>query len=295
MRIAITGASGWLARSAYFAISKLQSEGIDISCTMFSSNPKTIGLRDGGSFTSNSVDDLFDAHFDIYVPLAFLTQEKFRMLGRGNYVSSNLDIINRDKQILQRNKSAKVLLMSSGVVVRPSQLHKSLESYKCYADLKRFQEESFREIVGEQNQSICYLYSCTSLDMPRWQDYAFSSIIHSVIHDNVVTITNPLPVIRRYVDSRELFLAMFRDLQFRESFRISSGGTLIELEQLANLAIAVLGSHAQVVRTKDESQSVSDEYFTEDYSMEQLFERNQQHQSSIEQQIITTSQIFHNS
>lgn len=292
MRVALTGASGWLARSAFSALNRLKNEGVDVSCTMFSSIPRQIELRDGVTYRARSMDELMEGEFDLYVPLAFLTQEKFQFLGKSDYTSLNLGIIQRDIEVIQRNSLVRVLLMSSGVVIDPSGLQSRIESYRCYADLKKLQELKYCDVLGNQNISVCYLYSCTSIDIPQWQNYAFSSIVHDAIYKDSVLIKNPKRVTRRYVDARDLFYVMFKHLKTKQSFRISSGGPLIELEDLANLAISTLESSAKVIRAEGLSRETSDEYYAKDDSMENLFAQNHYPLPSIEQQILTTSKIF---
>lgn len=292
MKIAITGSGGWLARSAFAAIKRLQSEGFELEVVMISSISQKIEVTQCGSYQTKTMAECVNEQIDLFVPLAFLTQEKCNSLGETVYRDSNLKIINSDLQFLEFQENAKVLLISSGVVQKASELQRKHSSYMVYAELKKYQETILREKLGNSKISVCYLYSCISIDIPNWKNYMFSSIVHDAIFSNEITIRNPNPVYRKYVDARILFYVMFKEICLDSNFTISSGGHLLEVEELANLAIKLLKSTARIHRVKPSSGSVKDLYYSTDTSMEYLFSKHKQDVTSNENLILMTAKKF---
>lgn len=292
MKVAITGSGGWLARCAYSALHVLKSEGLDIEVFMFSSKPQKVELRSNVAYQTKLLQDIEKYSFDLFVPLSFLTQEKFNELGEANYRLRNIELIQNELKVLKSWPNSKVLLVSSGVVNNLSDLQASKPSYSCYADLKRFQEKLYREAVSDSNFSICYLYSCTSIDIPNWQNYAFSSIVHNAFYGQHIFIQNSLPVQRRFVDATDLFYVMFKEIYKGKNFSISSGGPLIEIEELARKAAGIFKSNSIISREKNTIYSRRDAYFATDNTMEQMFERQNKEISTIEKQILSVGKIF---
>lgn len=294
MRVAITGSGGWLARCAFSAISILNSEGFNIEAKMFSTRAQEIHLRSGLKYNTKLLSETSILDFDLIVPLSFLTQEKFNILGETAYKARNLELMKSELYAFTKRMNPRVLLISSGVVKNPSDLQASKPSYRCYADLKKLQENLYRDSVGLSNLSICYLYSCTSYEIPNWQNYSFSTIVHDVIFGNRILIQNSLPVLRKFVDSTELFYVMFKEIISGNNFSISSGGPLIEIEDLAKMAINILGSKSDILREDTLSGSHADVYYAPENSMDELFEVHNKKISTIEDQILNVSRIFLN-
>lgn len=292
MKIAITGSGGWLARSAFAAIKRLQTEGFELEAVMISSIRQKIVVSQYGWYETRTMSEYTNEQFDLFVPLAFLTQEKFNLLGEKYFRDSNLAIINSDLDLLRQQKNIKVLLISSGVVQQASKLQESNPSYLAYAELKKYQEKILRQNISESNFSLCYLYSCISIDLPNWENYAFSSIVHDAIYRDMILINNPNPVYRKYVDARILFYVMFKELYLSGNFTISSSGALIEIEELANKAIKVLDSKAIIKRSQAKSDGLDDLYYSTDNTMDELFSKHNETIASIEELIRMTTKIF---
>jgi nucleoside-diphosphate-sugar epimerase len=285
MRIAITGATGWVGRSANAAISQLINLGHNLEVENYSSRPCAITLIDGIQYRTKSYEQFDQSSFDLFIPLGFPTQEKYHILGEEKYKSDIDSLIQRDESALLNNPSAKVLLISSGVVNELSESQSANPGYSFYAKMKSAQEARLQNIVGVHNLNVCYLYSCTSRDIQDFDSYAFSSILKKAMKNEDIAISNSLPVVRKYVDLRELCSAMLLEILEGENLRISSGGHKVEIEELANLVVEVTNSSSAITRNNSNSNSKSDVYFAEDESFEMIFRKRNLEYSGLNAQI----------
>lgn len=292
MKIAITGANGWLAKSTYFAGQMLKDYYPELSIELYSRNPQKINLIDGNFVVPKSFKQLSNSEFDLFIPLAFLTREKYFELGAENYQTANLRIIASDKLALQNNPQAKVLLISSGVVKSSSNLKMIDDSFLSYARLKRTQEETYRNEISESNFSICYLYSCTSVDFSKIKGYAFLEFIKKALLNEDIYIQNSASVLRKYIDLRELFFVMLKTIQENKNFNISSSGELVELENLARQIVVQLNSNSKISRAQKNNNDTTDNYFATDETMNSLFSQNKFEYSNLSKQIENVAEVI---
>lgn len=287
MKIAVTGSSGWLARSLFFSIENLNLQGFDLDVNFYSRESKKVQLADGRTILTKPIEQIRNSHFDLYIPLAFLTREKYSSLGEKVYEDENRRIIQKDVYICETQEEPKVLLISSGVVKHPSALQIANPSFMSYAKLKKQQEEVFKSIIRTENLNVCYLYSCTSRDMTNI-GYAFSSIVMKALNNEQIHINSYKKVLRKYVDLRQLFEVMIRSIASGNQFTISSGGELIEIQDLANLIVSELDSESIISRSEIDI-GHDDDYFSKDNSMESLFSENKMNVIGIRDQIRNVS------
>ena len=285
IKIAITGSTGWLGRSANAAILQLIKSGHDLHVENYSSKPADVCLIDGFQYRTKTYDQLNNSIFDLYIPLGFPTQEKYQILGKNEYKLSIDLLVERDIKSILNNPLAKVLLISSGVVNQLSESQSTNYGYEFYAKMKVMQEEYLTESVGVDNLSVCYLYSCTSKDIRDFNSYAFSSMVKKAIYNENIHISNALPVIRKYVDLRELFTVMLLEILSGKTFRISSGGQKIEIGELANLIVKVTNSSSKISRATQGSDAKSDLYYSEDACFEELFQAHNFRYSNLNAQL----------
>lgn len=290
MKIAVTGSSGWLAQSLFFTIESLKLQGFDLEVDFYSRERKKVKLIDGSSLLTKPIEQIKKSHFDLYIPLAFLTREKYLELGKEAYEDENRKLIQQDAYICEAQKDTKVLLISSGVVKHPSDLQIANPSYVSYAKLKQEQEDVFKTILKHENLNVCYLYSCTSSDMTNL-NYGFSSIVMKALKNEEIHISSHKKVLRKYVDLRQLFEAMIRSIVADHQFTISSGGELIEIQDLAQLVVSELDSQSSISRSK-QNIGFDDIYCSNDNSMESLFSENNMQLIGIREQISNVSKAL---
>jgi nucleoside-diphosphate-sugar epimerase len=286
-KIAITGASGWLGRSAIMALRSVYGEKILESVRLFGRDASSIQLVDGLSLPISPYSKLLTEEFSIYIPLAFATREKFHVHGSVRYQEMNLNIIKQDQEFIRANTGLTTILISSGVVNGLSDSQKLDNSYASYAQLKKMQEDVYKEASRNDSRvKICRLYSCTSKDLLKTEGYLFSSIVRSALLDEPIIINSSSRVIRNYVDLRQLFAALIRT---RDQCLINSGGPKIEIRDLANLIVQTLNSNSKIQFPPYNSNSPSNHYAAPDESMKKMYDEVGLTEISLEEQILNTS------
>jgi nucleoside-diphosphate-sugar epimerase len=293
-KIAITGASGWLGRSAFMAIDDLRDFYPNLSVELFSHSNSSISLKDGRVLPVSSFASLPQSDFDILIPLAFLTREKYYSLGEVNYRIKNIEIMSVESEAIKRNPNSQVILISSGTVIRPSEAHQRDISFKEYGNLKEIQADTYRELLTNNQFSLCYLFSCTSKDFIKTEGYAFMDLVEKALLRKDIHIKNPNSVMRKYVDLRELFTVMISSVLKGRNFEISSSGPLIEIGALAELMVQTLESDSKIYRNAPDGKSMSDNYFSINESMNMLFEENGRSISGLPEQILNVASGFTN-
>lgn len=291
-KIAITGASGWLGRSAFMAIDDLRDFYPNLSVELFSHSNSSISLKDGRVLPVSSFASLPQSNFDILIPLAFLTREKYYGLGEVNYRIKNIEIMSVESEAIKRNPNSQVILISSGTVIRPSEVHQSDISFREYANLKEIQVDTYREMLTNKQFSLCYLFSCTSKDFIKIQGYAFLELVEKALRNEDIYINNPNFVLRKYVDLRELFMVMISSALRGHNFEISSSGPLIEIGALSELIVQTLDSDSKIYRNPPDGKSTTDNYHSIDESMNELFEENGKSISGLTEQILNVASGF---
>lgn len=282
MKIAITGASGWVGRSAYFGISNYLESIPNSSIQLFGRSAKRIETIDGQILNIENIERIGDYEIDIYIPLAFPTQDKYLSLGRVLYEEACKKIIQNDLSVISARPDLKVLLISSGVVTNPSIFHQSNDSYMKYAEMKKFQEDQISQNVTTSNLLTCYLYSCTSRDAYKFSDYAVTSLVEKALNDQTLDISNNASVIRRYIDLRQMFVILMNLIMEEKVNRIESAGELININSLCEVIINTVSSNSKIEHSN--SINVEDVYvcknddmnrFARDYGVDLMDIRTQ--------------------
>lgn len=284
VKISISGANGWLGRSAVAAFSQVFPTNWQTLILPLSRKPAQIILNDSIGYETKSAQDFSNLAIDLHVPLAFLTREKFFEIGNDQYFKQNLKIINEDIQFALKNQSERILLISSGVVLKPSKKQMSDLSYLRYAELKKIQEKMYINYFGKSNVSICYVFSGTSIDMNRNSEYVFMQLVKRAMFDEEIYIESKSSVIRRYMDFRQMFQVLFNQLRNQKQLMLSSYGEKIEVEELANLIVKKLGSKSKISRSFKFNE-LDDSYYSEDNTIYNLMRKFSMNYATLENQI----------
>lgn len=284
---AITGATGWLARSAIMAIRETYGDTVLPRIKLFSRSASFIELQDGLKMQVESYANLENYHYEFYLPLAFSTREKFFELGQKKYLEVNQDVISQDLRIITSNPEMRVILISSGVVNGLSESQSINPSYRAYAKLKLQQELLYREAANNDSLlTICRLYSCSSSDLIKIEGYAIASFVAYAMLNKPIHITSSAPVFRNYVDLRQLFVAL---LQNNECGLVNTSGPKIEIKDLAKMVIEQLDSSSTLTFSRSAKGALGNIYLSPDNSMFELFSKLNLGVLTLEDQIINTS------
>jgi nucleoside-diphosphate-sugar epimerase len=243
-RVAILGASGWVGRTACNWLSQL---GTQVLLFAASSRTESIGSRDY-QFETFNLSKIRAFKPTTVIDAAFLTRDKVATLPIEKYVSSNTALIEQGLELQRLPSVEKFIGISSGASVP----HLKLESPNLALDPYGFLKATYEKRLVENSElraktTIGRIWSVSGSFVTKPSLFAFSSFIQQAFTGHI-DIRATHHVWRRYVDLED-FLKVVTLSSPGESRVIDSGGTKLELQQLAELIFAQLGLDPSIGRT----------------------------------------------
>lgn len=263
--IAISGATGWMGKSAIEAVIHDPTENVNFQ--LFSRSEKPIKIGDH-SFATTTRDNASQSGWDTYVQAAFLTREKAGP-DLSTYGQINRQIIRTAREDILRGRPKKIIFFSSGILSH-RELNDRDSSYQAYASLK--QEE--REMIYESAESIGAtlvegkLYSATGAHMTAPKSFAIGALL-SEAQTGSVHIRSSRYVWRRYLDSVQYLRTLLAQANSGETAIVESGGQLIELGELAQECLRLTGKDTNAVFRQEPSQP-DDHYYSKANTFEDI-------------------------
>ena len=282
-RILISGATGWLGRSAVALIQNLE-----IPLLLTASQDCTLDV-DGKLSTvrSFSLDDALEFRPTVVLDFAFITRDRLRKTGLEEFLRTNRHLIELSRKLLEVDTVNKFVGFSSGAAV-PFLNSKPPEMLADpYGLLKAEYETALMRTNGAMANKVVVArpYSLSGRFVRNRSSYAFFDIIDQAVRFNSVALVTKAPVFRRYVDAEEFIALCINESPGGEP--LESGGELIELGDLAELTISVLRSRARVERP--EFSGKADNYHSDGKSMLQACRRVGFQTSSLRDQILASA------
>ncbi len=239
----------------------------------------------------NELSELSNSgEIDLFIPLAFGTQDKLNKYGLEKYLDLNNRLISFHEGIILRSEISRTITISSGIVkFNKSELDRP-DSFWIYRDLKKLEEEVLSEALSKKNVThvACRLFSITGSEMIEPQKYAVGNMIVQAHEKKSISIHASNPVFRKYVDAQSLCKLLVLLSEGRQNRRLDSTGTLIEVSDLATVIANTLNLLSENVIYPENVGSNSDLYYSTDDSMEKFFLDYNIETSSIEEQILNT-------
>ena len=265
-RIAISGATGWLGRET---VAKLSHSMPLENLMLFSSNGRNTVNSSGNSLpTENFLLAESPKSLEGFIHLAFLTRDKVSAIGFSEFVSKNMSLISKACQIIETSKPKWVVLVSSGAILDRNSGEEETDIIKNpYGFCKRIEEALVLQSAQKvgANVVIGRLWGATGEFMPHNSAYAISDFIQTGHTKKKIVIKSGGTVMRRYVDAGEFIEVLVKAAVIGEHITINSGGTKIEIGDLAHL-VAEHFSNIEIVRpVKNDS---LDDYFPRDSDFE---------------------------
>ncbi|MCV7408070.1 nucleoside-diphosphate sugar epimerase [Mycobacterium florentinum] len=243
-RILITGASGWLGRTALDLLAPL-----GLPTLALASRARIIRVADR-EIECREWDPAEVAAFapTVVLDCAFLTRDRVAGMPLGEYVAVNRGLTD---QLVYATELAGVrlaLTLSSGAAVYPHDaLDGSLED-NPYGYLKREAEQRLARAAGERGvvSVVARAWSISGAHVQNPRNYALASMIQAA-DSGAIRITARRPVFRRYVLAEEL-LALGIAEGGVGSCTIESGGELVEMGELASRVAQAVRPDASISR-----------------------------------------------
>ncbi len=201
------------------------------------------------------------------VNCAFLTREKVRDLGPDAYGALNRELTERFVRTIELPSVGSVVTISSGAAWTPDGGSPD-PAVNLYGHLKWHEEVSTESAATKAGKHavICRAWSVSGPYVGRPRDYAFSDIVAQALVGDVTLSARHL-VWRRYVDVADLLAVAVGHALGGRSGMFDSGGELVELGELAELAISILRPGARVHR-ETASGDADDHYHSDNASWE---------------------------
>jgi nucleoside-diphosphate-sugar epimerase len=292
-KVLITGATGWLGRETVARVIEGKFEGITQSDLLLaSSNGRDLELDSLGVLPTVALETLSHREstntIEGLVHLAFITKDKTTQYSFSEFVAKNIELISAACEIIERDKPKWVVVVSSGAIIdRPTLEIENNVVRNPYGFCKRIEEALIAESAHKVGANIVIgrLWGGTGLYMPIKRAYAISDFIESAKEKNAISINSGGDVIRRYCDAGDFMEVLIRAALKRETTTIDSGGSIIEVGELAKLISARLG---QIPITRSETPTPLDDYYPRGSEFEELAKSVGVQLHGIDEQVLRT-------
>ncbi|WP_255313744.1 NAD-dependent epimerase/dehydratase family protein [Mycobacterium malmoense] len=283
-RVLITGASGWLGRTALDLLAPSR-----LPVLALASRARTIRVADR-QIKCSAWDDREVAAFapTVVLDCAFLTRDRVAEMPLDEYVATNRNLIERLMHATKLPSVRLALTVSSGAAVHP---HDALEGQieeNPYGYLKRESEYRLVEAAAESGAIpvVVRAWSISGAHVQEPQAYAMASMIRDA-GAGTIRIMSRRPVFRRYVLAEEL-LAMGIAEGGVGPATIDSGGELVEVGELAARIAAVVRPDAVITRDEVDPRD-PDRYHSDGLDWERRCQRWDLVSAPLERQIEITA------
>ena len=292
-KVLITGATGWLGRETFARVIEGKFEGITQSDLLLaSSNGRDLELDSLGVYPTVALENLGHREstnsFEGLVHLAFITKDKTTQYSFSEYVAKNIELISAACEIIERDKPKWVVVVSSGAIIDRATLEIENNVVRNpYGFCKRIEEALIAESARKVGANIVIgrLWGGTGLYMPVKRAYAISDFIESAKESGAIRINSGGDVIRRYCDAGDFMEVLVRSAIQGDTTTLDSGGSIIEVGELAKLISARLG---EISISRSEVPTAVDDYYPRGSEFEELAKSVSVQLHGIDEQVLRT-------
>lgn len=205
----------------------------------------------------------------MYFDLAFQTQDKLRGLGENKYIEENEKIIENSVNFIKNNKPNSIFLASSGAVYGKNYTT-TPKPVTIYGELKYRQEMQISKVAADLNLNllITRIFNISGGNINKFETFAISQMIKSALSQNNIEVFADHQVFRRYADINQLIRLILELLKSNVNCIFDSGGTLVEIRELAVGIRNIVNPLAKLELTKVDVNTPADDY----YSRSELYE-----------------------
>ena len=243
LKIAITGASGWVGKNLLDALSrKINKENFRKNVFMYGSKSRNLSINAQLNNIkirniNELVKDASNNNFNLIFHCAFIVREHVKSLGINKYVALNRQISEVVLRAIKENKSSKLLLFSSGA----ASMHKDFATTKTletdpYGALKRDEELLFSDYIDTQ---IMRIYALSGRYFRNPDKFAMSNLLLQAKSKSKINLFSDRTIIRGYINAKDLSEISIGIVQNKEIFQkqkiIDAVSDEISLQNLANI------------------------------------------------------------
>lgn len=283
-RILVTGASGWLGRTALDLLAPL-----GLPTLALASRPRIIRVGEG-EIECRVWDDREVAAFapTVVLDCAFLTRDRVDDMPLGEYVAANRALTDRLVYATRLPDVRLALTVSSGAAVYPHGAPEGPVEANPYGYLKREAEHRLTQAAaaGGAVPVVVRAWSISGAHVQKPQGYALGSMIQAA-DAGAIRIMARRPVFRRYILADELLAIGIAEGGVGPA-TIDSGGELVEMAELAARVAAVVNPEAVITRDEVDPRN-PDRYHSDGQDWEQRCVRWDFASVSLDRQIEITA------
>jgi nucleoside-diphosphate-sugar epimerase len=290
--IAVSGATGWLG-SELIRILVNNKIFLNSNICPITSSEKIITINNCKFVTKKFENIQASQTFDYYFDFAFLTGEKQRNIGPQKYQEINLEIIRNSVNFIMKNQPKVVILASSGAIYGSYQNQEN----NLYSELKKVQEIKISEVCNFVGSKliIARIFNLSGSGIKKISTFVLAELIYRSSRNEKITIKSNYPVFRRYCDVSEMLNLIIELSITNENYVFDSGGTKIEIRELAKRVIQILDSSSKIFSPKINSSLSPDNYFSNSNEYENLVKKHLGLKTvALENQILLTKEALSN-
>ena len=292
-KVLVTGATGWLGRETVARVLEGKFEGITQSDLLLaSSNGRDLELDSLGVYPTVALETLSHREstnsIEGLVHLAFITKDKTTQYSFSEYVAKNIELISAACEIIERDKPKWVVVVSSGAIIDRATLEIENNVVRNpYGFCKRIEEALIAESARKVGANIVIgrLWGGTGLYMPVKRAYAISDFIESAKESGAIRINSGGEVTRRYCDAGDFMEVLVRSAIQGDTTTLDSGGSIIEVGELAKLISSRLGG---ISISRSEVPTAVDDYYPRGSEFEELAKSVGVQLHGIDEQVLRT-------
>jgi nucleoside-diphosphate-sugar epimerase len=283
-RVLVTGASGWLGRTALDLLAPL-----GLPTLALASRPRIIRVADC-EIECRVWDEHEVAAFapTVVLDCAFLTRDRVADMPLDEYLSANRALTDRLVYATQLPSVRLALTVSSGAAVHPHDALDGPIEDNPYGYLKREAEHRLAQAAAECGAVpvVVRAWSISGAHVQKPQRYALGSMIRDA-DSGAIRITARRPVFRRFVLAEELLALGIAEGGVGPA-TIDSGGELVEMAELATRIATVVRPDAVISRDEVDLRD-PDQYHSEGQDWERRCQRWDLASASLNRQIEITA------
>jgi len=292
-KVLVTGATGWLGRETVARVIEGKFTGITRSNLLLaSSNGRDLELDSLGVHPTVALENLSHREstnsLEGLVHLAFITKDKTTQYSFSEYVAKNIELISAACEIIERDKPKWVVVVSSGAIIDRATLEIENNVVRNpYGFCKRIEEALIAESARKVGANIVIgrLWGGTGLYMPVKRAYAISDFIESAKESGAIRINSGGEVVRRYCDAGDFMEVLVRSAIQGDTTTLDSGGSIIEVGELAKLISTRLGG---ISISRSEVPTAIDDYYPRGSEFEELAKSVGVQLHGIDEQVLRT-------
>lgn len=256
LRVAVTGATGWLGRAACEVLAR---SGHRIEA--FAGRPRSLTLDAGPTLDVRRLGELPATPHDVLLHYAYVTREHVQERGVDAYVADNVAITATVCEALRMQRPQAVFHASSGAAANAAGDLRA----DPYGVLKRLDEQTLRAAARDAG-ARCVTVRVYNVAGP-WMTkpgFALRDLIEQAASGGPIRIRARHAVYRSYVDVEdlaELAVALGSRQGGDADLQIdTAGGEVVEIEQLARRVCAVLGCPDRAIERDFAGEEPIDDY-----------------------------------